>query len=94
MLQKVKEWWFYDKKANKILIVFSAFLIAFSIFLGCAIGSSMAANVPKKLITTREDFESGATVGLITGIYLSGKFLATDTTTGTQYVMYCLEKEK
>ena len=94
MLQKIKKWWKQEKKVNKILTVFSAFLIIFSVFLGSAIGASLAAELPKTLVTSREEFESGETVSLINGIYLSGKFLATDTTTGTQYVMYCLEKEK
>lgn len=94
MLKRVENWWYHEKKAKKVLTVFSIFLIIFSVFLGSAIGASLAAGFPKNLVTSREDFESGATVSLISGIYLSSKFLATDTTTGTQYVMYCLEKEK
>ncbi len=92
MLQKIKKWWIEENKRNKIITVFSVFLIIFSIFLGTAINISYAASVPENLTTTRKDFESGATISLFDGIILSGFFVASDG--NKEYIMYCLEKEK
>ena len=92
MLQKIKNWWKQENKTNKILTIFSVFLIVFSVFLGTAMNISMAASVPEKLTTSRKDFESGATVSLFNGIIMSGFFVASDG--NNEYVMYCLEKEK
>ena len=76
MLQKIKNWWKQENKTNKILTIFSVFLIVFSVFLGTAMNISMAASVPEKLTTSRKDFESGATVSLFNGIIMSGFFVA------------------
>lgn len=91
MFQKIKNQWSKQKNANKILTIFSAFLIIFSIFLGTTIRISFADTIPDKLTTTRKDFET-PTLSLFNGIVLSGMFIASDGT--KEYVMYCLEKEK
>ena len=73
MFQKIKNQWSKQKNANKILTIFSAFLIIFSIFLGTTIRISFADTIPDKLTTTRKDFET-PTLSLFNGIVLSGMF--------------------
>lgn len=98
MLKKIKHWWKKGDKVSKILMIASSFLMVFSIGIISIISTSFAASIPDKMTAALGGDVTEDRVQLFPELVGEERialvpFIATDST-GKQYHMYCLEKEK
>lgn len=94
VMGNIYHWWKNEKKASKILMIFAAFLIVFSVIIGRVSNVSFAADIPDRMTSSIQSFEDGyPAFGLFDGITLGSVFVASDDA-NNRYIMYCLEKEK
>ena len=89
VMGNIYNWWKNEKKASKILMIFAAFLIVFSVIIGRVSNVSFAADIPDRMTSSIQSFEDGyPAFGLFDGITLGSVFVASDALAHYILMMY------